>query len=377
MLDGVLLEGQAGSIFRTNHLVRDLPVERLRRLLPLHPCFQIESEGINPEEVCFLDTETTGLAGGTGTMAFLIGIGRFEDGCLQVRQYFMQGPADEVTLLDLLDEELSRCRLLVTFNGRTFDWPLIETRYRIHRRNPSGPFNHFDVLHPARRVWRARLGDCSLGNLETCILGGHRRFDVPGFLIPQLYFDYLRDGDARRLLPVFAHNRADIISMTQLALILLAATRTPGTLVNPEDRAGLGLLLLARGNLDTGIAVLEEVLSASDLSADIERRVAQELTVSLKRLGRTRDALPYWRRMCEHAAGSRPLDLFPFEELAKYYEHQARDIEAAIQVVERALRLLELSGSRLGRDALNHRLLRLERKRIASRLGAEASLSSD
>lgn len=341
------------------------------------PCFRIDCGGVAPEEICFLDTETTGLAGGTGTFAFLIGIGRFEGRHLQVRQYFMQGPADEGALLELLDEELASCRLLVTFNGRTFDWPLIETRYRIHRKEPAGPFDHFDVLHPARRVWRARLGDCSLGNLEARVLQGYRQLDVPGFLIPQLYFDYLRDGDARRLLPIFAHNRQDIISMTSLSMILLAAAREPDALADPTDRAGMGLLLLARGDVETAVAVLRGVLSDGNLPLEVERRVSLELTSALKRMGRAVDALPYWRRMCEHAQRRRPPDLFPFEELAKYYEHQARDFDAAIQVVERARRLLELSGASYDLASLTHRLRRLERKRIARRHRVESAIQND
>lgn len=377
LTSGTVIERASGAIFRTSHVAHELPLTRFQPLLPIPSCFRIDCGGIAPEEICFLDTETTGLAGGAGTFAFLVGIGRFEDGYLQVRQYFMRGPADERALLELLDEELGGCRLLVTFNGRTFDWPLIETRYRIHRKEPAGPFEHFDVLHPARRVWRARLGDCSLGNLEARVLQGYRQLDVPGFLIPQLYFDFLRDGDASRLLPIFSHNRQDIISMTSLSMILLAAAREPNTLLDPSDRAGMGLLLLTRGDLEPAITVLHDVLEEGNVPPDVERRVALELTSALKRIGRAGDALPYWRRMCEHAQRSRPPDLFPFEELAKYYEHQARDFDAAIQVVERARRLLELSGSSYDRESLAHRLRRLERKRFARRLSVESAVRND
>lgn len=377
LMQGNVIERERGSIFRTSYTVNDLSVAAFDSLLPIHPSFLVNAGGVTPEQICFLDTETTGLAGGTGTLAFLIGIGHFEDGHLHVRQYFMQGPADESVLLELISEELAGCRVLVTFNGRTFDWPLIETRYRMHRREPAKQFDHFDVLHPARRIWRARLGDCSLGNLESQVLLGRRELDVPGYLIPQLYFDYLRDGDARRLLPIFAHNRQDIVSMTRLSMILLAAAHEPARLVNANDRAGMGLLLLARGDIGTAISVLQDVLAEGRLSEQVERRVVQELTLTLKRMGRAGEALPHWRRMCDHATAGGPLDLFPFEELAKYYEHQAGDIEAATRIVRRAVRLLEFSGSQLGRDSLIHRLRRLERKRIATYLDDESTVWID
>ncbi|HUZ00435.1 MAG TPA: ribonuclease H-like domain-containing protein [Thermomicrobiaceae bacterium] len=336
------------------------------RQLTTHP-YLTTSATVAPHEILFLDTETTGLAGGTGTHAFLVGLGYFQDGRFVLRQLFMRGPADEAALLQLLRESLGRFRMLVTFNGRTFDWPLLETRFILHGYRERFTFDHFDLLHPARRLWKARLESCSLGNLEAALFSVRRDVDVPGFLIPQLYFDYLRDGDGRRLRPVFAHNREDILTMVRLTDLLLRAAAEPTAVLEyPEDRVGMALLLLARGQVLSGLEMLGEAVTDERLSVGLRRRAEVEFTRGLKRLGRTPEAVPLWLAMCDRSARRPSLDLYPFEELAKFYEHDARDLDAALRVVERAQFLLELrGGSAADHAALTHRLERLTRRRAA------------
>lgn len=363
---GQFVPSSLGSLFVAEYPRHDPDLDYFQACpTPIPPCFLPRAPLVQPEEIVFLDTETTGLAGGTGTYAFLVGLGLIEDRRFRLRQLFMRGPAEEPALLDALQQTLSRCRLLVTFNGRSFDWPLLETRFILHGFRPRFDFEHLDILHPARRVWKHRLRDCSLGNLEGALLGPRRELDVPGFLIPQLYFDYLRDGDACRLRAVFAHNREDIITMARLTARLLAAVAEPETVLShPADRAGLGLLLIARGEMAAGLKLLSGSIAENGLAPDLRRRAEAELTRSLKRLGRTPEAVPMLLAMCDRAAHRRPLDLFPFEELAKYYEHEARELEAAVQTVERALRLLELRAEYDGREALLHRVSRLRRKQL-------------
>lgn len=366
---GRYLPSDHGEIFVSEQVRDDPALRRLLDLAPLTPSlFLPEAPSLHPEEIVFLDTETTGLAGGTGTHAFLIGLGHFDGDRFRLRQFFMQSPAEERALLAVLREVLADFRLLVTFNGRTFDWPLIETRFILHGFRPQFDFAHLDVLHPARRVWRHRLERYSLDHLETHLFGVQRTNDVPGWLIPQMYFDYLRDGDARRMRSVFAHNREDIASMVRLTDLLLRAADGPeDALQHPADRAGLALLLLQRGELMRGIDLLASALEHDDLTPELRRRGEIELTRWLKRLDRTAEAVPLWRKMCERAARRRPLDLFPFVELAKYYEHCARDLTAAEQTVERALRLMELRGEYDGKASLLHRLERIRTKQARAR----------
>ena len=168
----------------------------------------------------FLDTETTGLAGGAGTAAFLIGVGWVEGERFHVRQYFMRDYHEEAALLHGLADELARFESLVTFNGKMFDVPLLDARFRLNRaRFPLGDAPHLDLLHPARRLWKARLESCRLQSLEAALMGLRRHGDIPGEEIPQIYFDFVRRRDARKLARVFDHNRQDIVSLAALAVL--------------------------------------------------------------------------------------------------------------------------------------------------------------
>ncbi|ACZ39097.1 ribonuclease H-like domain-containing protein [Sphaerobacter thermophilus] len=370
VVPGRYLPGPVGEVFVAEWAREEDDVRRLLEHAPLAPSLFVPgAPTVHPEEIVFLDTETTGLAGGAGTHVFLVGLGHFEAGRLVVRQFFMRGPSEEPALLDALREALAPFRMLVSFNGRAFDWPLIEGRFIIHGYRPRFDFAHLDILHPARRVWRHRLASCTLSNLEASLFGVRRSEDVPGWLIPQMYFDYLRDGDARRLRPVFAHNHEDIATLVRLTDLLIRATAAPESVLDhPADRAGLALLLLNRGELMRGIDLLADALEDADqIDPALRRRAEVELSRWLKRLDRTPEAVPLWRKMCDRAARRRPLDLYPFEELAKYYEHQARDLVAAEAVVERALRLLDLHGEYHGRSSLLHRLERIRRKQARAR----------
>src|SRR5690606_37808519 len=173
--------------------------------------------------------ETTGLSRGTGTYAFLVGVGRFVEGDFRLRQFFMRDYDDEYPMLEALRAELAEAEAIVTFNGRSFDWPLLETRSTMNRlRLPRLP--HLDLLYPARRLWRPIIGGCRLSELEGAVLGLERHDDVPGYLIPQLYFDFLQTGDATPLTGVLVHNRLDILSMAALVGYVGQAISSPRTL---------------------------------------------------------------------------------------------------------------------------------------------------
>ncbi len=334
---------------------------------------------VDPRRLVYLDTETTGLAGGTGTYAFLVGVGRFTGDEFVVRQLFMRELGEERALLHLLAEELCECDVLVTYNGKAFDWPLLETRYALARRagprRPRDPAAHVDLLFTARRLWRGRLESCSLGQVEHHLLGVRRADDTPGWLIPQFYFAYLRSRDARPLAGVFRHNTLDILSLARL----LGHVARMGSAVH-ADVAADELLALGRcyeeaGDAARALACFEAAfVGVGPLRAEHRLAVVREARLRagalLKRMRRSADAVGHWQALVAAGpVGSAALDVRPFEELAKHYEHVVRDHALARAYVHQALALLEASagtgGARLAaqreRSRLLHRLRRLER----------------
>jgi uncharacterized protein YprB with RNaseH-like and TPR domain len=315
----------------------------------------------------FLDTETTGLAGGTGTYAFLVGLGYAEDDRFVVVQYFMRDFDEEPAVLAALEPLLARASGLVTFNGSGFDLPLLETRFLLARRRwPVLPV-HLDLLRPARRVWATRLADCRLLTLEREVLGLVRDDDVPGTLIPTLYFDFLRSRRAAPLARIFAHNRADVLS---LAGLLGWFTRTLTDVdidARPWELAGLGRLW-ERVDRERSAACYRAALETG-LDGAEARWVRLRLALWEKRLARWDVACALW----EAVASAGRFDLHPWEELAKYHEHRRRDFARARDIVCRALGRAKTGGaSAPALDALGRRLGRLERRLSVPRRPVEA-----
>ncbi|HZR97822.1 MAG TPA: ribonuclease H-like domain-containing protein [Chloroflexota bacterium] len=331
-----------------------------------------ESESIDPARALFLDTETTGLAGGTGTYAFLVGAGYFDGAEFCLRQYFMRHPSEEAALLAAMAELLARFPLWVTFNGKTFDVPLLETRFLVTRRERlSPPAFHLDLLHPARRLWRTRLPSCALGSLERLLLGVQRLEDVPAWTIPGLYFEYVRQGRCEPLAGVFAHNAEDLLSLVALLGLLGAIFDEPTAHAHRVDPIAL-LRLFTQAGLATEAAGW---CSASlERVPPTERRGLQwEMALLLRRAGDREGAVALWQQL---AAGSGPWALAAQVELAKHYEHHRRDYLAATRAAEAALAVLSVAPwpvppqqreelqRRLGR--LHYRLARQRALRPAS-----------
>jgi uncharacterized protein YprB with RNaseH-like and TPR domain len=333
------------------------------------------------ERLILIDTETTGLAGGTGTHAFLVGLGfleRGEDGALAfvVRQYFLRQLREERALLHALGATLGGYAALVSFNGKSFDWPLLVSRFVLARQRTeveSRAWPHLDLLHPARRVWKHRLPSCSLGAIEREVLGVDRGPDIPGALIPDLYFRYLREGDPRPLLPVLAHNRSDIITLLALLIHLgnllgddVGGVTPGGQFLAGADHYGLATLLAALGREAASLRAYRAALAAPNLSPALRREARLALALALKRARRWEEALPLWRESCRAEARRKRPDPWAHIELAKYHEHTARDYPAALAIVEAALSLLDLRGIRDGRAELEYRLARLRRKSLVA-----------
>jgi len=315
------------------------PVEDARRLL-------------------FLDAETTGLAGGTGTYAFLVGAAWLEDDRLVLTQHFMRDFDEEPALLAALRPLLERASGLVTFNGATFDLPLLETRFLMTRRRwPTLP--HLDLLRPARRVWNACLADCRLATLEREVVGVVREDDIAGGLIPALYFDFLRSRRAAPLGRVLAHNRDDILTLVGLLGWFGKALRS-GEALSAGELGGLGRLW-EPVDVDRALACYRGALAAG-LSGAAAQAVRLQLARWEKRFARWDVACSLW----EEAARDAGFDPRPWEELAKFHEHRRRDFVAARAVVQDALGLAEDAGvSPRVREAFAYRRARLERRLLA------------
>jgi uncharacterized protein YprB with RNaseH-like and TPR domain len=336
--------------------------------------------------LAFLDTETTGLAGGAGTLVFLIGVGRCEGEHFVLRQYFLLDPVQEPALLARLVDDLAPITGWVTFNGRAFDLPLLETRLTLNRRRGAlGQRPHLDLLMPARRLYRGRLPSCALGEIERGVFQIARDDDdVPGWLIPQLYAEYLRTGNPREMRRVIYHNTVDILSMVTLAAHLLEVFATPlgpaaavggggqaradhgpapaaSAATAPEDLLRLACWHDDNGRADEAEAAFRQALAGKLRLPDRELGLTR-LAALLKRQARREEAVPVWEQLASFTLD----DPEPFVELAKHYEWHARDLRRAQVWTQRALALVSGWDAGWARDqaagALNRRLERVNAK---------------
>jgi len=326
--------------------------------LPIDLFEPLEIPRASPAEWAFLDTETTGLAGGTGTCAFLIGVGRITPEGFKVRQFFMRDHAEEPSVLDALTRHLQPFRVLVTYNGRAFDQPLLETRYRLNRaRPPFARLDHLDLLFSARRLWKLRFESCRLVDLENQVLGVERDGDIPGALIPYIYFEYLRTRQAARLLPVFHHNQTDILTLACLAGIVPQAFRGGAALTNGAEMAGIARWLREAGELAPALDLFRRAVDAG-LSDELLFRTRWDIAALERKLGGS--GVEIWSDL---ASARNPFRLRALEELAKHYEHREKDYARALEFTQSALALEDSDELRRREQRLSRRLAKPERKR--------------
>ena len=316
-----------------------VPIQRLQAYKPswLTSISAEEVPEIDPRRWAFLDTETTGLAGGTGTYAFLVGVGAIEDDGFKVRLFFMRDFDEEPAMLHALAECLADYDALVTYNGKSFDAPLLETRFRLKRQaNPIARMCHVDLLHPARRLWSERMPNCRLGTLESEVLGVERQGDVPGALIPQRYFDYVRTGHASLLKAVFHHNVLDIVSLACLASVVLPVYAAPhkAALRHGQDMVGLARWLSRLGQGKPALDLYRRAIQAGLPSSQLFRSLWESARLE-RRTGNSDAQVQLLRDLSRVANTYRAA---AFEELAKHYEHREKDFGRALEMTRNAQR---------------------------------------
>lgn len=374
ILEGVVLDNEDGSCFMVESrfpltyihggysLGSALGVSA--RLLKLMGCDTGNSNICGSGSFIFLDTETTGLSGGAGTVAFLIGAGLFEGDSFILRQYFMRDYDEEPAMLRAFNELLSKMQIkgLVTFNGRAFDWNILGNRFTFNRIKPAlvDPV-HLDLLFPSRRIWRLKLESCRLSSLEEKILGEYRADDIPGAMIPSVYFKYLEDRDATDIIKVISHNRADILSMVALMTKISRLLENPmAENADAFELAGIGGIFEENCMYDVVVECFEACMESD--AAFLKEMVAKRLSFIYKRKGDFEKAVRHWEKML--CSGRGPSAVFYLVELAKYYEHREKNPDKAVRIVEEAIRI----SSRLGfinsiyRQDLQKRYERLKRK---------------
>lgn len=368
-LSGEVVETPFGSHFETERLY-----ERHRRhgSMDISNLLEMPEDLLGPlsgEEAApspasrwaFLDTETTGLAGGSGTYAFLIGVGRICEEGFRVRQFFMRDYGEEASLLHGLAEHLAQFDVLITYNGKTYDQPLLETRYRMARaRPPFGRMAHLDLLHGARRLWKLRLESCRLVDLENQILGVEREGDLPGEMIPYVYFEYLRTQQAFRLVPIFHHNAVDILTTACLTGIVPFAFREPDAapLAHGTDLVGLARWMLKAGRSEQALELMRRAVEMG-LPDDLLFRTLWDTAALEKKMGNEPAALAVWTDL---ASGRNPYRVQALEALAKYYEHRERNYPMALEMIRSARALADS-------EDLGRRQARLERRLAKPRPG--------
>jgi uncharacterized protein YprB with RNaseH-like and TPR domain len=309
-------------VFPLNFVHGDTTLDELLGA-PLH---LLDGCTAQPHELLFLDTETTGLAGGTGTLPFLLGLSRIENDTLRVRQFFLTGFKGERALLHEALPWYKDAAHLVSFNGKTFDLPLLVSRYRLARlRDPFTRLGHLDLLYPTRTAFASTWSDCRLQTAERRLLNFHRHDDLPGHLVPQVWFDFVRAGHFQQVPGILEHNRWDLVSLTTLAARM-------ATLFARPDHPEADVLAIARNFRRKG-AEDQAHAHLSDRREQLSVGGLLELAQLHRRRGEWDAALAIWNRLARDNCAE------AIERLAMYHEHVAKDPLTALTFAERLAQL--------------------------------------
>lgn len=315
-------------------------------------------ELFDPRRILYMDTETTGLTG-SGSVAFLVGLGWLTDHGFEIHQFLIRDYPEEPFLLQHLQAGFKRFDLLCTFNGKSFDIPLLKTRFLMNRMDPEAlDLPHLDLLHLSRRLWKLRLAKCNLGNLEELILGKPRTDDLPGNEVPDRYFRYLKTGQISLLDDVLRHNAQDIASLCILLSHMASLYMHPENIRYDEDLFSMGRFLEKDHHLPEAQRCYR--LSAGRLRV----KAGMALASTYRRTGKQEEASKLWHQMIRNGQGG----ITPYIELAKYLEHVQKDIPAAMEITRQALvrisepSLRQLRSVQEAKNELQYRYERLKRK---------------
>lgn len=356
-----ILRGDWHETARGPVFVRDdwYPLDHCHGRLPLGAPLAAAPEALShllgerapdASRLAYFDIETTGLSGGTGTYIVVAGLGSYEDAGFRMRQYFLADIASEGAMLSMLAEDLARFDGLVTYNGRAFDVPFVETRLTLARiASPCSRLAHFDLLHPVRRFYKHRMPGCRLADAERRLLRIDRLDDVPGWLIPQLYFDYVRAGRAAPLRGVLRHNAEDVLSLAGVLATLMRLLSDDAAL-DPDDAASAARWWEAAGTPDRARKLYAFALPWLEGGEDWEWAASRHARLCA-RGGDRAEAVPLWRALWRRGNAAAGL------ALAKHLEHHERDFEGALAITGELL-----SAADADTDVLEHRRARLERR---------------
>ncbi|QKI81912.1 ribonuclease H-like domain-containing protein [Kroppenstedtia eburnea] len=317
------------------------------------------------EDLLFFDTETTGLGTGAGNLIFLYGVGYYRKDYFIVEHFFLPQVEGEPALLEDFLELVSSFSVVVSYNGKAFDWNQLKTRATVHRIPWVEEKIHCDLLYPSRRLWRELLPSCRLQEVEAARLGVERLDDVPGHLAPELYFDYLKGGDPAGMDGVFRHNEQDVLSLVSLWIHLHHLSTGKIQPTHPAEWLALGNWWRER-DPERALTRYSQIHTRPELPLRYRREAFRGSSSLLKRQGEWEAALRLWTAWMEEDR----LNPEPCVELSKHFEHRTGEMNRAYQMAQEAKgRLLERRRRGQGKhgkelDALNHRLRRLEEKRI-------------
>lgn len=358
---------------------RDYPLDHTQGDIRIYPQASLGPIGlwvgdenlssVTLDKFIFIDTETTGLSGGTGTYTFLIGAGRFQDNAFRLNQYFMRDPAEEAAQLAALESFLAPAQVIVSYNGKAFDLPRLNTRFRAHGWPPPlEGIIHIDLLHLARRLYSSLLDNCTLGNIEYSLLQFSRKEeDVPGWQIADLFFEYLQTGDPTPLTKIYYHNDLDVVTMPALLNLLSQRLADPFQPVhkNYPDLLAIGKFYKQLHKFDFAEEILVEVIGSELTPNDLLLEGLKELSLIYKKQKLYKRAIPLWEQAAAHG------EIYATIELAKAYEHHLSSPSEAIHWTLTALDICH--GESLPKDEarsflpqLKHRLQRLKTKQKKS-----------
>ena len=333
-------------------------VEAWNQFDGIHP---LSANGLSSEDLFFFDTETTGLGGGTGNTIFLLGYARITGDKLVLRQHILPQPGSEIPLYHSFLEKVDY-NTLVTYNGKAFDWPQVKTRHTLIREHvPKLPsFGHFDLFHGSRRLWKSKMDSVKLSNVEKEILDFHRVDDVPGYLAPMIFFDFVERKDPEGMLKVLLHNELDILSLVVLYTHLSFQILGIDSSQSSDEKLLVGKWFDYLGDKDQAIDRMERLVK--ETAGEESLAAKHSLAFQYKRMKKYTEAYDYWNEVSE--TGPEELKIEACIELAKLAEHQFKQLERAMVFSVKAYEGMEqrTNSNEKYLKEVAKRIQRLERK---------------